>query len=34
VLQHTAVLATADGAPFSYVVETYTGQVLEMALPR
>jgi hypothetical protein len=34
VLQHAAVLATPDGAPFSYVVETYTGQVLEMALPR
>jgi chorismate-pyruvate lyase len=34
VLQHAAVLATPDGAPFSYVVETYTGQALEMALPR
>lgn len=34
VLQHAAVLATPDGTPFSYVVETYTGQALEMALPR
>jgi chorismate-pyruvate lyase len=34
VLQHAAVLATPDGDPFSYVVETYTGQALEMALPR
>jgi chorismate-pyruvate lyase len=34
VLQHSAVLATPDGAPFAYVVETYTGQALEMALPR
>lgn len=34
VLQHVAVLAGPDGAPFSYVVETYTGQALEMALPR
>ena len=33
VLQHAAVLATPDGAPFAYVVETYTGQALEMALP-
>jgi hypothetical protein len=28
VLQHRAVLATPDGAPFSLVVETYTDQVL------
>lgn len=34
VLQHAAVLAAPDGVPFSYVVETYTGQALEMALPR
>ena len=34
VLQHAAVLATPDGAPFAYVVETYTGAALEMALPR
>jgi len=34
VLQHSAVLGTPSGAPFSYVVETYTGQALAMALPR
>jgi hypothetical protein len=34
VLQHTAVLSTPDGAPFSYVVETYTAQTLTMALPK
>jgi chorismate-pyruvate lyase len=34
VLQHTAILSTPDGAPFSYLVETYTGQALGMALPR
>ncbi|CAN5748660.1 hypothetical protein BH11PSE1_BH11PSE1_06570 [soil metagenome] len=28
ILQHRAVLATPDGAPFSLVVETYTDQVL------
>jgi hypothetical protein len=33
VLQHTAVLSTPSGAPFSYVVETYTGAALTMALP-
>jgi chorismate-pyruvate lyase len=33
VLQHAAVLSTPSGAPFSYVVETYTGQALIMALP-
>ncbi|MDB5459267.1 MAG: hypothetical protein JWO72_1008 [Caulobacteraceae bacterium] len=33
VLQHTAVLSTPAGAPFSYVVETYTGDALTMALP-
>lgn len=34
VLQHRAVLSTAAGTPFSYVVETYTGAVLDMAEPR
>ena len=34
VLQHSAVLSTAAGAPFSYVVETYTGAILDMAEPR
>jgi hypothetical protein len=34
VLQHTAVLSTPQGAPFSYVVETYTAQALTMALPK
>ena len=28
VLQHRAVLASADGRPFSVLVETYTGEVL------
>jgi chorismate-pyruvate lyase len=28
VLQHTAALTTGAGAPFAYVVETYTGAVL------
>ncbi len=28
VLEHRAVLSTPDGAPFSEVVETYTGEVL------
>jgi chorismate-pyruvate lyase len=28
VLEHRAVLSTQDGAPFSEVVETYTGEVL------
>ena len=34
VLQHVAVLSTPDGAPFSYLVETYTDQALLIALPR
>ena len=34
VLQDTAVLATPDGKPFSFVAETYTAAALEMALPR
>ena len=34
VLQDTAVLATSDGRPFSFVAETYTAAALEMALPR
>ncbi len=34
VLQHSAVLSTAAGAPFSYVVETYKGEILDMAEPR
>ncbi len=34
VLQDTAVLATSDGKPFSFVAETYTAAALEMALPR
>jgi len=34
VLQHSAVLSTVVGAPFSYVVETYTGEILDMAEPR
>jgi hypothetical protein len=29
ILQHTAVLTTPDGAPFSVVVETYTRELLE-----
>ena len=33
VLQHSAVLTLASGAPISFVVETYTGQALQMALP-
>jgi len=28
VLQHTAVLSTAQGRPFSYLVERYTGEAL------
>jgi hypothetical protein len=28
VLEHRAILTTAEGAPFSVVVETYTDQVL------
>ena len=34
VLQHSAILTTPDGAPLSFVVETYTGAALTMALPR
>ena len=34
VLTDTAVLATPDGRPFSFVAETYTAATLEMALPR
>jgi len=34
VLQDTAVLATPDGKPLSFVAETYTAAALEMALPR
>lgn len=34
VLQHSAVLSTPEGAPFSFVVETYTAQTLTMALPK
>ncbi len=34
VLRHTAVLTTPAGAPFSYVVESYTGQALGMAMPK
>jgi hypothetical protein len=29
VLRHSAVLLTGKGQPFSFVVETYTGQILE-----
>jgi chorismate-pyruvate lyase len=34
VLEHRAVLSTQDGAPFSEVVETYTGEVLSFSPPR
>jgi hypothetical protein len=34
VLQDTAVLATPDGKPFSFVAETYTAAAVQMALPR
>lgn len=34
VLRHSAVLSTPQGAPFSFVVETYTGAALQMAMPR
>jgi hypothetical protein len=34
VLEHRAVLTLADGTPFSAVVETYTGEVLEFPQPR
>ena len=33
VLQHSAVLTLPSGAPISFVVETYTGQALQLALP-
>lgn len=33
VLQHRAVLTTRDGVPFSEVVETYTGAVLDFPPP-
>jgi hypothetical protein len=33
VLEHRAVLSTPDGAPFSEVVETYTGEVLAFPPP-
>ncbi len=33
VLEHRAVLTTPDGAPFSEVVETYTGEVLAFPPP-
>jgi hypothetical protein len=33
VLTDTAVLATPDGKPFSYVAETYTAAAVRMALP-
>ena len=31
VLRHAAVLLTSDGTPFSYVVESYTNQVLSIS---
>jgi hypothetical protein len=34
VLEHRAVLTSSDGAPFSEVVETYTGEVLAFPEPR
>jgi chorismate-pyruvate lyase len=34
VLTDTAILATPDGRPFSFVAETYTAAAVEMALPR
>ena len=34
VLEHRAVLSTQDGAPFSEVVETYTGEVLAFPPPK
>ena len=34
VLEHRAVLSTQDGAPFSEVVETYTGEVLTFPPPK
>ena len=34
VLQHRAILSLPDGMPFSEVVETYTGNVLAISVPR
>jgi hypothetical protein len=34
VLRHTAILTTPDGAPLSFVAETYTGAAIDMAMPR
>jgi chorismate-pyruvate lyase len=34
VLEHRAVLSTPDGEPFSEVVETYTGEVLDFPAPK
>jgi hypothetical protein len=34
VLTDTAVLATPDGKPFSFVAETYTAAAVKMALPK
>jgi hypothetical protein len=34
VLRHRAILTSADGTPFSMVVETYTAEVLEFPEPR
>ncbi len=34
ILEHRALLRTSDGAPFSFVVETYTRDVLAFPLPR
>jgi len=31
VIEHRALLTRADGVPFSYVIETYTGAVLDFA---
>jgi hypothetical protein len=33
VIRNAAVLETADGEPFSLVVETYTAQVLDKEAP-
>jgi chorismate-pyruvate lyase len=34
VLEHRAVLSTPDGAPFSEVVETYTGEIMAFPSPK
>jgi chorismate-pyruvate lyase len=34
ILRHRAVLSMPDGTPFSYVIETYSGQTVEMALAK